>query len=391
MNSQLQELKEGLILEQDLSRELKEKRAIILKGRNRAILVGGNSLLKVNTSVGVNDRRFLESEIEKVAKIVLSGYQPDLMMDLSTVLLKKPLYSHIQEIFDGAIGSLPHYLCFNESNGIDANLLLEEIEKQASAGISFFTLHPTPNKALYEEAKKIRLTPVTSRGGSMVIRDMYINRRDENVIADNFDEILKIIKKYDVGLSIGTTFRPATTVDALDAAHSEEILIQKNFIDRAQKSGVMVMMEGLGHATLDKIEKYVKLVKSHIDIPIMPLGPIPTDASVGEDHISSAIGATFMAHFGGADVINSVTRDEHTGGIPDTNSILEGLRAARIAAHSVNISRFPLLDEIDRSIARLRGENYSCVVEGGLFSESSRQRFNMGCSRCGRFCPLIPR
>jgi len=145
----------------------------------------------------------------------------------------------------------------------------------------------------------------------------------------------------------------------------------------------------MGHAPLHKISEYVKLIKCLHDIPVMPLGPITTDAAVGEDHISSAIGAAFMAYIGGADIINSITREEHTGGVPTTDAVLEGLRAARIAAHSVNIARYPNLDKLEQATSESRANNYTCVVDSGLFKESTRQRFSMGCSRCGSICPLI--
>jgi hypothetical protein len=56
----------------------------------------------------------------------------------------------------------------------------------------------------------------------------------------------------------------------------------------------------------------------------------------------------------------------------------------------VNISLFPTLDSpTERAMADSRSHNYTCVVEGGLFSKSSRTRFQMGCTRCGNECPLL--
>ena len=71
------------------------------------------------------------------------------------------------------------------------------------------------------------------------------------------------------------------------------------------------------------LKKYISLIRKDGYIPFMPLGPIPTDRAIGWDHVSSAIGASHMAFEGGADIINSVTREEHTGGIPSLNSIYE--------------------------------------------------------------------
>lgn len=147
-------------------------------------------------------------------------------------------------------------------------------------------------------------------------------------------------------------------------------------------------MEGIGHMTLDKIAEYAEMVKTY-GVPFMPLGPITTDAAVGEDHISNAIGAAYIAFLGAAHVLNSITREEHTGKVPTQESIIEGLRAARIAEHSVNIAKFPQVLEPDRQVSDKRAGNYTCVVEGGLFSSSAERRFSMGCSRCGSECPLI--
>jgi phosphomethylpyrimidine synthase len=386
----IQEVKENLITSNTLLDKLQNHSAVLLKGKNQSIAAGEGLLVKVNVSLGISNPNKTHIELKKLSDLTSIGYKPDTIMDLSIVHTDAPLYLQAVETFGGPVGTLPHYLCFNEQKGIEPKLLLDEIERQAERGVSFMTLHLTPRKYLYEKAIATRLTPITSRGGGIIIRDMYINNREESVISLYFDQILQILRENNVTLSIGTAFRPANTIDTLDEVQLEEIKIQGEYIMEAQCAGVQVMMEGMGHSTLNKIAEYVQIVRENYSIPVMPLGPIPTDAAVGEDHIASAIGASFMAYMGGADIINAVTREEHTGKVPTTESVLEGLRAARIASHTVNIARFSQLDTIDNQISKNRAKNYTCVVEGGLFSESSRQRFNMGCSRCEKVCPLLP-
>jgi phosphomethylpyrimidine synthase len=80
---------------------------------------------------------------------------------------------------------------------------------------------------------------------------MRIKKRDLNVFSENFDEILNLCKKYDVSLNIGTAFRPASIIDALDEVHTKELLEQKKYIDLAKKKGVRVAFEAVGHATLN--------------------------------------------------------------------------------------------------------------------------------------------
>jgi len=385
----LQDIREGIISNEALLDNLRDGSAIVLKGRTRFVAVGKGLAVKVNTSIGLNSEGELQQELGKIKAISELDYKPDTMMDLSTRRISSPLYKHIIETVGCPVGTLPHYLCYDPTRGIDPNDMLHEAEAQAKDGVSFMTLHVTPRRTIYEKAKKMRLTPCTSRGGGIVIHDMYINKREESVISLLFDEILSILAEYNVALSVGTAFRPANVIDAMDEVHQAEIEIQGEYIRRARTANVQVMMEGIGHATFDKIETYTHMVKRKYGIPVMPLGPIPTDAAVGFDHVANAIGAAFVAYLGGADIINSITREEHTGGIPKVDSIIEGLRAARVAAHAVNICRFGDIPKKDFGAAKKRADSYTCVIEGDLFSQSAKARFSMGCDRCGPECPLI--
>lgn len=387
----VEEISDGLMSPSALQEKLSTGEAIILNGRRRNVAIGHDLLVKVNTSVGLNGAataKNISTELGKVQDIASLGYAPDLMMDLSIRETEPPMYEQIVEIFGGPIGTLPHYLIHKGKKGLDPELLLRMVEKQAEAGVAFMTLHPTPTRELYELALRTRRTAITSRGGGLVVDDMLKNSRDINLIESLFPEILQILKANKVAVSIGTTFRPANVIDALDIVHRQEYERQGIFIQQAKQAGVAVMMEGVGHMTLDKIPEYANMIKAY-KVPFMPLGPITTDAAVGEDHISNAIGATYMAILGGAHVFNCVTREEHTGKVPSHASIIEALRAARIAEHSVNISRFRQKLEPDIRIADDRAANYTCVVEGGIFTQSAKRRFAMGCTRCSEECPLL--
>lgn len=100
-------------------------------------------------------------------------------------------------------------------------------------------------------------------------------------------------------------------------------------------------MEGIGHTASYRIPEYCSIFREKTYIPFMPLGPIVSDHTYGQDHITSSVGATYLASHGGADIINSVTREEHAGGIPTVQSILEAIDAASTVVQIVNESRFP--------------------------------------------------
>lgn len=385
----LQEAQEHLLDPATIDAGIRSGRMIVLRGRHRSVLVGDGTLVKINTSIGCSDPRAVGMEYEKVEALTSAGYGPDLTMDLSIVRPQRPVYEVLIDDFGGPVGTLPHYLCFKPRRGMDPTLLLEEIERQASRGVAWMTLHLTVTRELYELAQRSRLTALTARGGGLLAEDMFLRGASEGILSTLFPEIAAILQRHGVALSLGTTFRPANVVDAMDEVHVRELREQQPYVDEARHLGIPVMLEAVGHMTLADCDRFTRTVRDELglDLPIMTLGPIPTDAAVGEDHIANAIGGAYLAMRGATNILNAVTREEHTGNVPNLESIMEGVRAARIAAHAVNISRFASL-EADRSVAEKRAHSYTCVVEGGLFSQSARTRFSMGCTRCGNACPL---
>lgn len=382
-----QEIAEGIITEDSLIERINKGIVVLLKGKTKPVLLGNGALVKVNTNIGVSDEDAFAIEWNKLQIINTIGFKPDIMMDHTIIHLKKPFWKTMVNNFDGPVGTLPHYLSFSPDKGIDESELMERIEEMLEEGVSFMTLHPTPTLKLYETACKSRIIPSTSRGGSIIIQDMIKNNRDENVISKNFTKIMMLFKKHNVVVSIGTTFRPANISEALDIPHLEETKLQAHFIQEAKRNGVQVMMEGIGHIRLGDLKKYSEII-GELNVPFMPLGPIPTDSTAGFDHVTAAIGSAYMGMMGSAHIFNSITKEEHTGGVPTTESIIEGLKAARVAAHCVNVSMFETVAAIDKEVAENRAKHKTCVVGGGIFSQTVMTTTSMGCNRCRQECPL---
>src|SRR5260370_19371802 len=101
---------------------------------------------------------------------------------------------------------------------------------------------------------------------------------------------------HGVALSPGSTYRPANTVDALDHVHRRELELQSAFVREAQRFGVPVIFEAVGHMKLADAQAFVTIIREHLQFtgPIMTLGPIPTDAPVGEGDIANAAGVAFL-------------------------------------------------------------------------------------------------
>ena len=372
-----------------------EKQALTLRGdvlqlkAKRPVLIGRECLLKVNLSIGVSESRQTADEEKKLQMIVALSYRPDSIMDLSIVKTKKPLWQTALRMFDGAVGTIPYYALYDDKAGIDEQAFFKNVTEMAKGGVSFMTLHPTADLDLYREAlKSNRIVPTTSRGGYVLLKDVVINGRKGNLVSENFGKILDICKQYGVAVSIGTVFRPATVWEALDPFHRREIELQKTYIDYAKARGVAVMMEGVGHLPLNLINEYAELIRP-LNVPLMPLGPIPSDEIIGFDHVSNVIGASALAQTGVVGMINSVTREEHTGKVPSVESVLEGLKAARTAAHCYNVAQFPTYKKMTEVIGVTRAKHASCVQQGGIFACTDVDRSEMeNCTRCRHECPL---
>lgn len=377
----------GIYSKKEIDSMVANQDAILLKART-PVLVGRHCLLKINTNIGVSNEEDYQTELKKLTEISQLPFRPDSLMDHTIVPLQKPLWRSMVEIFDGAVGTLPHYLPFDEKKGISEDDFFDNLIDMAKGGVSFVTLHPTAGLELYDSAiSSGRIVPMTSRGGFVLLKDQFINNRKENIVAKNYQKILSILKEYHMAISIGSVFRPGTIHEALDLIHIEETKRQGFYIDIARKMGVPAQMEGIGHIPLNLMGKYASIIEGY-NAPLMPLGPMASDELIGFDHITNAVGASMMASTGVVGMINSVTREEHTGKVPSYDSVIEGLKTAAAVAHCHNISRFPSYKERTETTGLERSHHRSCVMRGGIFDYIPEENETTSCSRCKRECPL---
>lgn len=337
------------------------------------LTIGQGAPVRVNCNIGCNSADDYGLEIQKFEAIMKNGLVPDMMMDLSLVRMPHPLYRVAHEELGVEVGTVLSYIPFCKSKGLDWMECRQYLIELCENGISFVTIHFNANNELFELAKSKRKVPVTSRGGALCLYDQKQNGRT-NVFEAHIDEIAEIAKQYDVAISLGATFRPSNIFDACDEVHILETKEQLRVCKYLQGKGVKVMVENVGHISLDKLEQHSQLLRE-FDAPIMPLGPLPVDNAVDIDHLNNTIGASFAAYWGCAHIINSVTRYEHSCGSISADAIIEGISAARIAAHAVNVSKGFELDE-EKEIDRIRESAHSCLID------------SKECGRCSDVCPL---
>lgn len=352
-----------------------------------------SALIKVVSNTGVFSKKQLDSELRKLHNLISLSYSPDMIFDhtsrgiLSEKNLDENLYAHIAKEYKDSVvvATAPIMMAYRKDKGIYINELLEIIEHMASCGVRFMLFHPTTTRQIWEIAEHQRIKPSTSWTGTLLYKDIIINNRDTNIVAENFDEILKILKKYNVTFDVGATFRPARIKEALDEAHLKELKEQEIWIKKIKENGVFCVREGVGHMPLNKVKEFARAIEP--TTPLMPL-PVSTDFAVGFDHVSCAIAMTAIGMVCNVGLLNPVTDKEHIGGVPNYNDILLALKTARTVAHSLDIKNCPVVQILDDKLADSRQNNRTCVVSGGLFDLTDLNSYQkIGCNRCGN-CPF---
>jgi phosphomethylpyrimidine synthase len=356
------------------------KTIVSLKRSEAPLLVGQNQPTRVNTLLGISDASKESDEYKKLeALLKLENDMPEIVTDLSIIPGRKcnRLWEKVVKETNFVAATVPIYLAHRYNGKIDRHELLDIATEQMESGVGLITIHPTATRKLLTLAKK-RLIPFTSRGGTLVIADIVAREKlkEDNVYLDILDDLISVARRTSTVISIGTSFRPATIFDAMDDVHREEIVIQHQIAERIMDAGVGVIIEGPGHCRPKHIRQVASLFRK-TGLPVMTLGPLPIDSGVEQDHIISAIGATLLGLEDCADILSIVTREEHTGGIPSINSILEAVKAAKVAARIIDLET--IQDEKkEYLISKLRADSKSCIAGNS----------SPGCSRCASICPL---
>ena len=133
--------------------------------------------------------------------------------------------------------------------------MLEVIEEQAQQGVDYMTIHAGVLVQYLPLISK-RITGIVSRGGAILAQWMAHHHK-QNFLYECFDDISKILKKYDVSFSLGDGLRPGCIADASDEAQFAELSTLGELTSKAWEHDVQVMIEGPGHVPLDKIKEQV--------------------------------------------------------------------------------------------------------------------------------------
>ncbi|MGQ9732656.1 MAG: phosphomethylpyrimidine synthase ThiC [Candidatus Zipacnadales bacterium] len=401
----LQEVAAAEHIHRDKLAECIAKGSVVIMGghgRSQPVGIGTGLRTKVNCNLGTSpDVSSVETELAKLRAALDAG--TDTVMDLSLGGDLHEVRCAIREACNVPLGTVPLYEvgvcapeCFGSLAQVPPEFFLEAVERHCEDGVDFVTVHCGVTKLSLERLhREGRTTGVVSRGGSIVAHYIEITGR-ENPLYEFYDDLLIILRRYRVALSLGDGLRPGAGADATDRAQIAETIVIGELVDRAREAGVPVFVEGPGHVPLDQVAANVVLQKQLCrDAPFYVLGPLVTDVAPGYDHITGAIGGAICAA-AGADYLCDVTPAEHLF-LPTVQDIVDGVMASRIAAHAADLAKgIPGAAEWDLQMSRARKAlDWERMATLAIDPEKVRKaREYVGeagheaCSMCGQYCSM---
>lgn len=361
--------------------------------------IGKGLRTKINVNLGISgDAKNYEVELDKVRMALKFGAEA--IMDLSNYGKTNTFRKQLIEMSPAMIGTVPMYdaIGYLEKDllEISAEDFLKVVRAHAEEGVDFMTIHAGINRRCVEALKRDKRTMnIVSRGGSLLFAWMEMTG-NENPFYEHFDEVLDILYKYDVTVSLGDALRPGCIDDSSDAGQISELIELGALTKRAWDRNVQVMIEGPGHMAINEIAANMQMEKRIChNAPFYVLGPVVTDIFPGYDHITAAIGGAIAAS-SGADFLCYVTPAEHLR-LPDVNDVREGIMATKIAAHAADIAKgIPGAREQDDLMAQARHkldweEMFKIAADGEKarrYFESIPPQDRHSCSMCGKMCAV---
>lgn len=361
--------------------------------------VGDGTHVKINVNLGISgDCKDYEMELRKVRMAIDMGAES--IMDLSNYGKTNTFRKQLIDMSPAMIGTVPMYdaIGYLEKDllEITAQDFLRVVEAHAREGVDFMTIHAGINRraveAFMREGRKMN---IVSRGGSLLFAWMQMTG-NENPFFEYYDDVLDILRRYDVTISLGDALRPGCIDDASDAGQISELIELGNLAKRAWDKDVQVMIEGPGHMAMNEIAANMQMEKRICHgAPFYVLGPLVTDIAPGYDHITSAIGGAIAAQ-AGANFLCYVTPAEHLR-LPDENDVREGIVASKIAAHAADIALgLPGARDRDNAMAEARHKlDWSAQFALALDPEKAQRFYEQvppterhTCSMCGKMCAV---
>ena len=369
--------------------------AIMTKKESNPVGIGYPLRTKINVNLGTSSSTInIDEEYKKVE--IAQKYGADTISDLSMGGDIDEIRRNVLKISSLPITTVPIYQAIVEAGSISEvteDLIFKVIEKQVQDGISSIVVHSGFSLETLNLMKGKRIMKVVSKGGALTASIMK-SANIENPFLSNFEQLLDLVKDYDIVINLGNAMRSGCIHDKVDKFQLAELKTNTKLAKMANKFGIQVILESLGgHVIAKDIIKYVKQYKRLTNYrPLFVSGPLPIDTATGHDHIAAAIGGSFASGFG-ADYICAITPAEHLC-LPSLEDIKEGLIACKIAAHVGDSMKFGLnhLFSNDLELSKNRfSKNWKRQFEYCIDPTEPEKRHPVSeemCSMCGAHCAL---
>ena len=182
--------------------------------------IGSGMRTKINVNLGISgDCNNYDNEMKKVDMAIKFGAES--IMDLSNYGKTNKFRTKLIEKSPAMIGTVPMYdaIGYLEKDllEITAEDFLKVVRAHAEEGVDFMTIHAGINRRAVEAfMRDKRKMNIVSRGGSLLFAWMMMTG-NENPFYEYYDQVLDILREFDVTISLGDALRPGCIDDATDA------------------------------------------------------------------------------------------------------------------------------------------------------------------------------
>jgi len=321
-------------------------RIAILKNKARTklkpVAVGNNLKTKISANIATGaEKTSLEDETDKLR--VMQHAKIDCVIDLSYGPYIEETKEMLLSNSNVPVGVNPLLQIGYEieQNGQDLLFLKDDmfslIKKNCLEGFDFICLSCALTKGLIEEYEaQGRLFKIATKEAQIMLNWIKATN-NENPFYEYFDELLEILKENDVTLLINSAFKSACIADSFDSIQISEYIVISKLVKRALEKGVQVMVDGIGHMPINKIEPIIKIIKeSTFNVPLFISNVNACDCAVGHDNISASIAQTLCVNFG-ANMLNVITSIDYLQKSTPAD-ITEGIISAKIARNCANLA-----------------------------------------------------
>ena len=387
----------------ELRREVSQGRVVIVPGRNGTppLAVGDLVRSKVLCNLGTSTRSpDIRTEVNKAITAISRG--ASLICDQSVGPNVGANRALLLEQIPVPLAAVPLYQNAETARRDNNNPLAftgEEVikvfEEQLCQGITAPGIHTMTKKLREMVSLSNRVMPMVSRGGSILA--FWIDQTGkENPYIEHYDHLLEICKKHNVPLTLICSCRSGCIQDGFDSLQKSELQIIAGLVNRAHTCGVGVIVDGLGHMSMDQIPEAVAYYKRMCgNVPLGVMGPATTDRGLAHEHVVNAIGTAVAVQYG-ANYCNACARTEHLG-LPETSDIPDAIGAAVVATYAGDLARGKFRN-VDLQMAKARKLNaWGVQLEMALDKNGALETFKRvgsdnkhgeGCSICGDLCPF---